>query len=340
MKQPPTQTSPMTWQSGIDSHEGRALTVVLATYNGVRWLPDLLESLGSQTLMPTRLSILDDASTDGTWELVRGRALVSGVQTVVGRQDANEGAIRTFERLLSSVDTEYFALCDQDDVWLPDKLEKSVRLLESSGADLVYTDLTVVDETLNEVAPSLWRFSNFVPVAGRALIPLILKNSLIGCTVVGRTSILKKALPFPPGIPMHDHWLGLVAACGNGVAPLPEATVLYRQHGANEVGVTRFGYRTLRSRLDHKAMTFGMYLQWRIDIRLALVNGLQERGLMSGHSFLAWFYRAAPLVRFLLNPVYLAYVVSHAGALGPRNLAVNWILTCLPLGFSCRTARQ
>jgi glycosyltransferase involved in cell wall biosynthesis len=309
------------------------VSIVLATHNGVRWLPDLLTSLGRQTLAPARLSILDDASTDGTWELVRDAAMPAG-QTVVGRQESNVGAVRTFERLLSMVDTEYFALCDQDDVWLPDKLEKSLSLLESSGADLVYTDLRVVREDLSELAPSMWRLSNIVSVAGRALIPLILKNSITGCTVVGRTSMLKKALPFPPGIPMHDWWLGLVAACGNGVAPLPEVTVLYRQHGGSEVGAARFGYRGLRSRLDRGGTILGTYLQDRLDARLALIDGLQERGLMSRQSFLTWFYRRTPLVRFLLNPAYLVCSVTHAGVLGPRNLAVDWFLTCLPLGSS------
>lgn len=311
------------------------VSIVLATHNGVRWLPDLLDSLARQTLAPTRLSILDDASTDRTWELVRDAA-VAGGQTVVGRQESNVGAVRTFERLLSMVGTEYFALCDQDDVWLPDKLEKSVSLLESSGADLVYTDLRVVDEGLRELALSLWRLSNILPVTGRAVVPLILKNSVTGCTVVGRTSMLRKALPFPPGIPMHDWWLGLVAACGNGVAPLPEATVLYRQHGGNEVGAARFGYRGLRSRLDREGTMLGTYLQDRLDARLALIDGLQERGLMSGRCFLVWFYRRTPLVRFLLNPAYLVYAATHASVLGFRNLAVDWILTCLPLGSSRR----
>jgi glycosyltransferase involved in cell wall biosynthesis len=312
---------------------GNDIAVLVATHNGVRWLPDLLDSLARQTIVPVRLSILDDASTDGTWELVRDAAMPAG-QTVVGRQESNVGAVRTFERLLSMVDTEYFALCDQDDVWLPDKLEKSLSLLESSGADLVYTDLRVVDEGLRELAPSLWRLSNILPVTGRAVVPLILKNSVTGCTVVGRTSMLRKALPFPPGIPMHDWWLGLVAACGNGVAPLPEATVLYRQHGGNEVGAARFGYRGLRSRLDRGGTMLGTYLQDRLDARLALIDGLQERGLMSGRCFLVWFYRRAPLVRFLLNPAYLVYAATHASVLGFRNLTVDWILTCLPLGSS------
>jgi len=330
----------VTSRNRVDTSEtGRPeLTVVLATHNGVCWLPDLLASLARQTLAPARLSILDDASTDDTWELVRNAA-VPGIQIAVGRQEANEGAIRTFERLLSSVDTEYFALCDQDDVWLPDKLEKSVHLLELSGADLVYTDLEVVDQNLNELVPSAWRMLHVVPVAGRPMIPLILKNCVTGCSVVGKTSILTKALPFPPGIPMHDGWLALVAACGAGIAPLHEATILYRQHGNNEIGAVRFGYRGLRSMLDRKGTRLRTYLQDRLDGRLALIDGLQGRGLMSKHAFLAWFYRQKSIVRFVLNPVYLVYTAMHAGVVGVRSLAVDWMLTCLLLGSSKRVVK-
>lgn len=309
------------------------LTIVLATYNGARWLPDLLDSLARQTLAPVRLSILDDASTDSTWKLVCD-ADVPWAQKVADRQEVNAGAIRTFERLLSMVDTEYFALCDQDDVWLPEKLEKSVSLLKSSEADLVYTDLRVVDKRLHELAPSGWRFGNIVPVVGRAVIPLIFKNSITGCTVVGRTSLLTKALPFPAGISMHDGWIGLVAACGNGVVPLREATVLYRQHENNVIGAVRFGYVSLRSRLGRLGMTLAAYVQLRLDGRLALIESLQKRRLVSSRFFLAWFYRRASLVRFLLNPAYLIYTVTHASVLGLRTIAVDWVLMCLPLGSS------
>ena len=310
------------------------LTVVLATHNGVRWLPDLLDSLARQTLVPVRLSILDDASTDSTWKLVRDAVMPRG-QTVVGRQESNEGAIRTFERLLSMVDTEYFALCDQDDVWLPDKLEKSVSLLTSSGADLVYTDLRVADEDLSELAPSMWRLGNIVPVAGRALIPLILKNSVTGCTVVGRTSMLKKALPFPVGIPMHDWWLGLVAACGSGVQALHEQTVLYRQHGTNALGAAKFSSKGLSDLVERHHLTMAAYTLTRLSGRLALIRGLEERNL-AHLPFLRRFYLLPTGLRLVLSPIYLGYTVTRAHVLGWRNLLVDAALTCLPLGSSRR----
>ncbi|RIE16031.1 glycosyltransferase family 2 protein [Candidatus Cryosericum septentrionale] len=308
------------------------LTVVVATRNGVCWLPDLFASLARQTLMLARLSILDDASTDGTWDLVRDAA-VPGGQTVAGRQETNEGAIGTFQRLLSMVDTEYFALCDQDDVWLSDKLENSARLLEMSGADLVYTDLRVVDEDLNELAPSMWRLSNIVPVTGHAVVPLLLKNSVTGCTVVARRQLLERALPFPDGIPMHDWWLALVAACGSGVQALHEQTVLYRQHGTNALGAAKFSSKGLSDLLERRHLTMGTYTLTRLSGRLALIRGLEERNL-AHLPFLRRFYRLPTGLRLVLSPIYLGYTVTRAHVLGWRNLLVDAALTCLPLGSS------
>jgi len=309
---------------------GKDVTVLVATHNGIRWLPDLLDSIARETLAPARLSILDDASTDSTWKFVRDAVMPRG-QTVVGRQESNEGAIRTFERLLSMVDTEYFALCDQDDVWLPDKLEKSVRLLASSEADLVYTDLRVVDKNLRELARSMWRLCNVVPVVGHPVVPLIIKNSVTGCTIVGRTSMLKKALPLSPGILMHDWWLGVVAASCSGVVPFETPTVLYRQHGGNVTGA----YGNLWTRLARSSQRLGVYLDDRLAARRALMAGLKAHDIPGRYVFLSWFYRQPALMRFIINPAYLAYTATHATTLGFRNLVVDWIVTCAPIPALC-----
>jgi len=247
----------------------------------------------------------------------------------LSRHEHNMGVVSTFEELLTHVDTEYFALCDQDDVWLPDKLERSVRLLESSGADLVYTDLRVVDKNLKEVAPSMWRLSNIIPVSGHPVIPLLLKNSVTGCTVVARRRLLERVLPFPENIPMHDWWLALVAACDKGVQPLNEQTVLYRQHEDNAIGASEFGVKGLRARLGRRHVSVSSYLHERLSARLVLIDALQERHL-TYLPFLSWFYCQSSLVRFLLNPAYLVYTATHAGVLGFRNLAADWTLTCVP----------
>jgi hypothetical protein len=246
----------------------------------------------------------------------------------------HRGAVGAFEELLSTVSTPYFALCDQDDVWQPAKVQESVELLERSGADLVYTDLTVVDDALNEVAASMWTYSQIVPVRGRALIPLLLKNAVTGCTIVGRTSLLAKALPFPAGIPMHDWWLAIVAASGGGVEPLPHPTVLYRQHGQNELGVSTLSLSTLRLRQSRQGGSLSQYLNGRIQSRLAMVTALRALGMERELQFLSWFYTRTGAVRFLMAPVYSIYALNHARTLGVRALGVDVVLSCWPVGVT------
>lgn len=311
-----------------------AIAVLLATHDGARWLGELLQSVVGQTLTSWRIDALDDASTDASVSLTT--RLLEADRMHLHENRKQMGVVATFENLLEAVDTPMFSLCDQDDVWLPDKLEKSVSLLTSSGADLVYTDLRVSDEDLSELAPSMWRLGNIVPVAGRALIPLILKNSVTGCTVVGRTSMLKKALPFPDGIPMHDWWLALVAACGSGVQALHEQTVLYRQHGTNALGAAKFSSKGLSDLVERRHLTMGAYTLTRLSGRLALIRGLEERNL-AHLPFLRRFYRLPTGLRLVLSPIYLGYIVTRAHVLGWRNLLVDVALTCLPLGSSSRT---
>ena len=305
------------------------VTILLATHNGHRWLAPLVHSIQEQTYPDWRLMVLDDASTDDTPELTRD-LLEREKRAVLHVSALHRGAVGTFEELLRTVGTPYFALCDQDDVWQPRKLEESIELLERTGTDLVYTDLVVVDEDLGQVAASMWKYSQIVPVRGKALIPLLLRNAVTGCTIVGRTALLTRALPFPPGIPMHDWWLAVVAASGRGVEPLLHPTVLYRQHGQNELGASTLSLSFLRRRQSRQGGSLSQYLAGRIQSRLAMVTALQAMGIGRELSFLSWFYRRTSVVRFLAAPVYSVYALTHARILGVRALAADLVLTCWP----------
>ncbi|MBA4365779.1 MAG: hypothetical protein C0398_07285 [Coprothermobacter sp.] len=309
------------------------VTILLATHNGHRWLAPLVHSIQEQTYPDWRLMVLDDGSTDDTPELTRD-LLEREKRAVLQVSTLHRGAVGTFEELLSTVSTPYFALCDQDDVWQPRKLEESVELLERTGTELVYTDLVVVDEDLCQVAASMWKYSQIVPVRGKALIPLLLRNAVTGCTIVGRTALLTRALPFPPGIPMHDWWLAVVAASGRGVEPLTHPSVLYRQHGQNELGASALSLSSLRRRQSRQGGSLSQYLDGRIQSRLAMVMALRAMGIDREPRFLSWFYRRTGAVRFVVAPVYFIYALTHAGILGVRALGVDLMLSCWPVGVT------
>ena len=159
-------------------------------------------------------------------------------------------ACRTFGELLEDSDADYMALCDQDDVWLPGRIAKPlerVRAVErEQGAAtpiLAHTDLAVVDENLDTIAPSFWAYRHLDPYRGSELNRLLVQNVVTGCTTIINRALARLACPIPESIPMHDWWLALVASAFGRIETVPEATVLYRQHGNNSVGAICHDWR-------------------------------------------------------------------------------------------------
>ena len=169
------------------------------------------------------------------------------VNLIVRKDDAGAGACANFALLLSMSTSEYAAFSDQDDVWLEDKLAKSMakmKELESEyGKDvplLVFTDAKVVDSDLNILDESLFNRTKIDP---RRLRPeqLILQNAGNGNTMLFNAALREKAKPIPENAFMHDHWIALVASVFGKTVCLNEPTLLYRQHDRNVLGGSKVG---------------------------------------------------------------------------------------------------
>ncbi len=144
---------------------------------------------------------------------------------------------------MQSAEAPYIAFADQDDLWLPTKLSQSLaamRRLEQkhplNTPLLVFTDLTVVDESLRPLHPSLWKHLGIDPTAALNLPRLLGRSVVTGCTMLINHSLLTLARQMPPEATMHDRWIALLAASLGAAAFLPEPTVLYRQHDRNVIG--------------------------------------------------------------------------------------------------------
>ena len=210
------------------------IEVLLSTHNGARYLPALLESVRLQTCRRVLVSARDDGSTDAS-ALLLERAKRGGNlhKLVLGE---NVGAAKSFLWLLQSVEptSEYAAFCDQDDVWLPDKLERAVEALAScDGAAMYCAAVRLVDEGLSAVG--IHRRCLNPPSFGNALV----ENIATGCTIVlNRCAIdLLNSVPQPDYVLMHDAWCYLVVAGFGQVIFDPQPRVLYRLHDQNAVGV-------------------------------------------------------------------------------------------------------
>lgn len=230
--------------------------VVLATYNGQRYLQQQLDSLLGQTVANTRILIGDDGSSDDTLALADQYAVKHPERVrVLPKEQGGKGACGNFNRLLSATDAPYVFLCDQDDVWDEDKISVSLsylRELESMhGSEtpiLVHTDLRVVDQNLKTISDSFFEFQKLDAQAS-TFKQLLVQNMVTGCTVVVNRALLNKALPIPEGAIMHDWWLALVVTAFGKIGFVDRATMSYRQHGANTVGAKGWTIALIGSRL-------------------------------------------------------------------------------------------
>lgn len=223
--------------------------ILLATFNGEAFLAEQIESVLAQDFQDWRLLVRDDGSSDETVAIVRRYvSQYPGKIDLIEDRDTGLGAAGNFGRLLELSRAPYVMLCDQDDVWLSHKVARmlaATRELESESPParplLVFSDLTVVDRDLNVVHPSFWRFMLTDTVAGTSINRLMGQNVVTGCASICNRRLVELTLPIPPEALMHDWWMALVAASMGELRCLPEATVLYRQHGRNTLGAKDFG---------------------------------------------------------------------------------------------------
>ncbi|MDT8451880.1 MAG: glycosyltransferase family 2 protein [Gammaproteobacteria bacterium] len=234
------------------------IEIIMSTCNGALHIEAQLDSIIAQTHGDWRLLIRDDGSVDATLEIISAYAdRYKDKITLLQDTRGNIGPCASFGVLLESTTAGYVALCDQDDVWLPDKLESQLRCIRDveAAADenlpvLVHSDLRVVDESGSVVAESFWRYQKLQPSRMQTLPGLLVQNCVTGCATMINRPLIKLAAPIPEQAIMHDWWLALIAvSCGKVVA-MQSVTLNYRQHGANQVGAKQWGWRHIRNIFD------------------------------------------------------------------------------------------
>lgn len=221
----------------------KSLAILLATYEPrENWLIELLDSLNAQTYENLHLYVRDDASP--TFPSERIRALLSEHVTRFPwdfyKNESNLGSNATFEALVRDAKEDYVAFCDQDDVWLPEKLKNGVALLEESplSPTLVCANMRVIDGEGREIAPNIQSHRRrHVFLRGEGLAPtFFFRNFVVGCTVIAERVRVLSYAPFPKEI-VHDHYIAFRAALEGAIDYLDEPQMLYRVYGGNQTGV-------------------------------------------------------------------------------------------------------
>lgn len=237
--------------------------VLLATYNGQQFLGEQIDSLLGQDYANLTVLARDDGSTDGTQDILREYALRFPDRfRVVELAAANGGVLRSFLSLMKASTAEYICFADQDDVWLPNKVSGSKRMMEDMerkwGAHtplLVFTDLRVVDRSLDTLYSSYWGHMGIDPEWINNLGKLLANPMVTGCTMLMNRKVAELASRMPQEAALHDRWIAFLASAMGKAAFVREQTVLYRQHGSNAVGIGKSRQSTsllegLRVRFD------------------------------------------------------------------------------------------
>lgn len=313
-----------------------SISVALCTHNGERFVRDQLQSICDQT-RPDEVIVRDDGSTDATVSIVERFAASAPVPVRFIRNETNIGAAQNFGRALADCRGDLIALADQDDVWLPPKLE---HLSHAFGADqsiaYAFSDAAVVDEALRPIRREsllAWRFHPSLIrrkfESGRELDLILKRDFIYGTTLVVRSSVLPHVLPIAAGW-SHDTWIvNMLALPGRRGVCVPEPLVLYRQHRAQASGGMRTpppadeaakveAWRSLRNRLISEAgePRLSPAIRARIDDKLRYLEAV---GRMQSATTPA---RAAIALREIASGRWRRYSPRRLSAFGIRLSAL------------------
>ena len=200
------------------------VSICMATYNGQKDIEKQLRSILPQLDKNDEVIISDDGSTDNTVQILKS---LNDSRIKIFHNGSRKGPVGNFENALRESSGQIIFLCDQDDVWFDNKIER--HLAGHLNGDLVISDAIVIDEEQNIIFNSFFSQRK----SKKGLLNNILRNSYIGCCTSFNRKILDVALPFPADIHMHDWWIGLIAELKGKVFFLNEPLMYYRRHNNN-----------------------------------------------------------------------------------------------------------
>lgn len=198
------------------------VSVCIATYNGEEYIREQLQSILCQLAVNDEVIISDDGSTDNTLAIIRE---INDDRITVVDGPRHHSPTLNFEKALRHANGDYIFLADQDDVWKPNKVAVCMKWLAEYGC--VVNDAEVTDSELNVINPSLF---SMLKVKKNKLYNTIWKNGYTGCCMAFSRRVLCAALPFPDNIPMHDIWIGNVAAYKYNVKFINDKLIYFRRH--------------------------------------------------------------------------------------------------------------
>lgn len=244
------------------------VSVVLATFQGERFIREQLDSLRRQWRQPDELVVVDDGSTDRTLDIVREFAEAAPFRVVVMDRPEHRGTSATFGEAMALATGDVLVVCDQDDRWYPDKISILVEALEAQpDAYIAFSDAGLIDANGRPIGRSRWRVAGFSPVEQAAMSrdPLglmLARRVMSGCTAAIRAELVPAILPIPGALHpslspiIYDHWISLVGAATGPVVLVPRQLVDYRIHPRQQIGIPGLAIRRWAPRTSLRLAQF------------------------------------------------------------------------------------
>lgn len=224
----------------------KRISVAMISYQGAKYIEEQLDTILATLGEEDEVIVSDDGSTDGTREiLTRYQQQDARIRMIDGPK---AGVKANVENALRACEGAYIFLADQDDIWMPDKVEKVMAAFEQGGANLVVHDAIVTDGACQEVIlESFYSLKG----SGAGVLKNIWRNTYIGCCMAFKRELLEEVLPIPNYIEMHDQWIGVINdQLKRGTTFIPDKLIKYRRHGNNASGMSHYGIaRMIRNRV-------------------------------------------------------------------------------------------
>jgi len=259
------------------------VSVVLCTYDGAAYVGRMIESLGAQTLTPDEIIVSDDGSNDETFEIVSAGLRAYPGRVIAQRNQANLGVRQNFEQAMRLAQGEFVLLCDQDDVWHANKVERMLAEAElNPDTLLLHSDARIVDESdvfaghtlLGDLRLSFLEQAHLD--RDDLLSVLLRRNVVTGAATAVRRELLDYALPIPEGF-WHDEWLALIAAAVGRVVCVRETLMDYRIHANNQLGLRGVAASTRLRAMTSRRGEYHATRQRKLELLLERLRMLGRR---------------------------------------------------------------
>lgn len=232
------------------------VSVALAYYDGAEYIEEQLTSILEQLGEQDEIILSVDRAFDGSMDLLK--SLEEKDRRIFITNGPSKGVVKNFEHAIRMCSGDLIFLSDQDDVWLPGKVEKVRAAFRDEEVMAVLHDAKIVDEHLNEIEPSFFKIRG----SATGFFKNLWRNSYVGCCMAFRKEMVEKILPFPEEIYMHDYWIGATAEVLGKVELIKEPLILYRRHSAN---VTEMKHGSLFFMLQKRWNMLITLLKWKQD---------------------------------------------------------------------------